>query len=148
MNVLTARSCRVSGVRSSLPQPRRHASNRLHNVMKVEIEQDVKKRGLPLNTVTISKDDISSAEREKFERDFSHFKTGYERPFLKAWYVLQQGNSPFSGSKMVLGVTEQERREAFERYGEPEILSEGIEIKPPVLIPEDKMLAEVTGSFQ
>jgi hypothetical protein len=29
-----------------------------------------------------------------------------------------------------------------DRYGEPEILSEGIEIRPPALVPEDKVYCD------
>jgi len=126
----------------TLPKNRRYASNRLLKLVHVEMKIEANKKGLALDTIIVSKDELVEAQREKFERDFSNFKTGYERSFLKAWHVLQQANSPFSNSKLILGLTEEEKREAHERFGSPKLLGDGISLKPLLNLSQDQLLAE------
>jgi len=137
---IAGRSCPKA--ETYLPKNRRYASNKLLDVVHKEVKIEAAKRGLPLDTIVVSKDELAEAQREKFERDFSNFKTGYERPFLKAWHVLQQANSPFSNSKLILGLTEQEKREAHESFGSPTLLGDGFSVKPLLKLSQDQLLAE------
>ncbi|PRP87053.1 hypothetical protein PROFUN_04789 [Planoprotostelium fungivorum] len=109
---------------------RAYASNKLVTVIHKELEQIAQQKGISFQTTVISNIDVANAKQEKLERDLSHFKVGYEKPFLKAWSVLQEANTPFSGKKMVNLVPREEKEAAFQRYGAPELLFNGRKNEP------------------